>query len=65
MSRRDRVTPVGSITQIDPESRVETKYEFGKHEIGETTKRLYQRIRAIQSGEEEDKFGSNYKINSE
>jgi branched-chain amino acid aminotransferase len=60
------VTPVGSITQIDPESGVETNYEFGtKNVIGETTKRLYQRVRAIQSGEEEDKFGWNYKINNE
>jgi branched-chain amino acid aminotransferase len=55
------VTPVGSVTQLDEDGK-ETVYEFGEKKIGETTKRLYQRVRAIQSGDEEDKFGWNYKI---
>lgn len=58
------VTPVGSITQIDEEGN-ETTYEFGEHEIGETTKLLYKKVRAIQNGEEEDKYGWNVKINNE
>lgn len=56
------VTPVGSVTRLDAEGK-ETTYEFGEQEIGETTKRLYQRVRSIQNGEEEDKYGWNYKIN--
>jgi branched-chain amino acid aminotransferase len=55
------VTPVGSVTQLDKDGK-ETVYEFGEKKIGETTKRLYQRVRAIQSGDEEDKYGWNYKI---
>jgi len=58
------VTPVGSITQIDEDGE-ETTYEFGGHEIGETTKQLYNRVRAIQNGEEEDKYGWNVKIINE
>lgn len=58
------VTPVGSITRLD-EKGDETTYEFGDHEIGETTKRLYQRVRSIQNGEEEDKYNWNYKIINE
>jgi branched-chain amino acid aminotransferase len=55
------VTPVGSITKLG-ENGEETTYEFGQHKLGETTKRLYQRVRAIQNGEEEDKYGWNVKI---
>ena len=55
------VTPVGSITRLGEDGQ-ETTYEFGAHEIGETTKRLYKRVRAIQNGEEEDKYGWNMKI---
>jgi branched-chain amino acid aminotransferase len=56
------VTPVGSITKFDENSEA-IKYEFGvKGEIGPTTRRLYDRVRAIQSGDEEDKFGWNYKV---
>jgi branched-chain amino acid aminotransferase len=58
------VTPVGSITQLDEDGK-ETTYEFGEHEIGETTKLLYKRVRAIQNGEEEDKYGWNVKIINE
>ncbi|KAL3940383.1 MAG: hypothetical protein SGBAC_005086, partial [Bacillariaceae sp.] len=58
------VTPVGSITRLDPKGS-ESKYEFGDKQIGETTKRLYQKVRAIQNGEEEDKYGWNYKIINE
>lgn len=58
------VTPVGSVTKILDDEK-EDVYEFGNREIGETTKRLYQLVRAIQNGEEEDKYGWNYKINNE
>jgi branched-chain amino acid aminotransferase len=57
------VTPVGSITRLNTDSEV-TKYQFGaKDEIGATTRRLYDRVRAIQNGEEEDKYSWNVKVN--
>jgi branched-chain amino acid aminotransferase len=57
------VTPVGSITRLTTDSEV-TKYTFGaKDEIGATTRRLYDRVRAIQNGEEEDKYHWNVKVN--
>jgi branched-chain amino acid aminotransferase len=56
------VTPVGSITRLSTASEV-TKYQFGEEgEIGPTTRRLYDRVRAIQNGEEEDKYGWNFKL---
>mmetsp|Transcript_11261 Transcript_11261/g.27097 ORF Transcript_11261/g.27097 Transcript_11261/m.27097 type:complete len:406 (+) Transcript_11261:1994-3211(+) len=58
------VTPVGSITRLDDEGS-ESTYEFGEKQIGDTTKRLYRKVRAIQNGEEEDKYGWNYKIINE
>jgi branched-chain amino acid aminotransferase len=57
------VTPVGSITRLTTDSEV-TKYTFGvKDKIGATTRRLYDRVRAIQNGEEEDKYHWNVKVN--
>ena len=56
------VTPVGSVTRFDDEGK-ETKYEFGESdELGATTVRLYNKVRAIQNGEEEDKHGWNFKV---
>jgi len=57
------VTPVGSITRFNAEGEA-TKYEFGTkpQDVGETTRRLYDRVRAIQNGEEEDTYGWNYKV---
>mmetsp|Transcript_7501 Transcript_7501/g.10658 ORF Transcript_7501/g.10658 Transcript_7501/m.10658 type:complete len:423 (+) Transcript_7501:214-1482(+) len=57
------VTPVGSITRFNAEGEA-TKYEFGTNpqDIGQTTRRLYDRVRAIQNGEEEDKYGWNVKV---
>lgn len=57
------VTPVGSITRLSKDGKAQ-KYEFGEHcdEIGETTRRLYDKVRAIQNGEAEDKFGWNVKV---
>lgn len=55
------VTPVGSITRFDGDE--ETKYEFGEPgEIGERTRQLYDKVRAIQFGEVEDKYGWNFKV---
>jgi branched-chain amino acid aminotransferase len=52
------VTPVGSITRLG-----ETPVQFGeKGEIGPTTRRLYDRVRAIQNGEAEDIHGWNVKV---
>lgn len=54
------VTPVGSVTKKDGET-----FTFGKEEdseIGETTMQLYKRVRAIQNGEEDDKYGWNFKV---
>mmetsp|Transcript_31926 Transcript_31926/g.45404 ORF Transcript_31926/g.45404 Transcript_31926/m.45404 type:complete len:394 (+) Transcript_31926:45-1226(+) len=56
------VTPIGSITRFDDDGNAK-KYEFGSEgEIGVTTRRLYDRVRAIQNGEEEDKYGWNFKV---
>jgi branched-chain amino acid aminotransferase len=55
------VTPVGSVTHRGTDGSTKV-YEFGNHELGETTKTLYQRVRAIQNGEEEDVHGWNMKI---
>mmetsp|Transcript_16945 Transcript_16945/g.39125 ORF Transcript_16945/g.39125 Transcript_16945/m.39125 type:complete len:409 (+) Transcript_16945:208-1434(+) len=62
------VTPVGSATILgDEEEKVEdTVYKFGvEGELGETTKRLYKRVRAIQMGDDEDTHGWNMKINND
>lgn len=57
------MTPVGSITRLTTDSEV-TKYTFGKkNEIGATTRRLYDRVRAIQNGEAEDTYHWNVKVN--
>lgn len=61
------VTPVGSITRLAPpygnaKGSDDINYEFGKHEIGPYTRKLYQRVRAIQNGEEDDKFNWNVKV---
>ena len=56
------VTPVGSITRLDDAEA--KQYSFGeKDAIGPITLRLYDRVRAIQNGEEEDKYGWNVKVN--
>ena len=58
------VTPVGSITRLDDDGEVVKKYEFGEpDEIGPTTLRMYDRVRAIQNGEAEDIHGWNLKVN--
>jgi branched-chain amino acid aminotransferase len=59
------VTPIGSVTLMDESTGTEKVYEFGNHELGETTKKLYQRVRAIQNGEEEDIHGWNVKVDME
>lgn len=51
------VTPVGSVTRLQGDDV--KRYEFGGGEIGPTTRRLYDRVRAIQNGEEEDTYGWN------
>jgi branched-chain amino acid aminotransferase len=55
------VTPVGSITMVDEDGN-EKVYEFGSGEIGPSTKRLYDCVRAIQNGEMEDKHGWNVPV---
>jgi len=64
------VTPVGSITMLggvedsdDADSEDIKKFVFGdSSEVGPITRKLYDRVRAIQYGEEEDKYGWNFKI---
>lgn len=67
------VTPVGSVTRLSSELtrsngdsetlQIEKVYEFGTPgEIGATTRRLYDRVRAIQNGESQDVYGWNHKI---
>ena len=70
------VTPVGSVTRLSSEEQpnngdaetslsIENVYEFGTSgEIGATTRRLYNRVRAIQNGESEDVYGWNHKIDT-
>jgi branched-chain amino acid aminotransferase len=68
------VTPVGSVSRLstmkndsngdDAITTIEKVYEFGvPGEIGTITRRLYDRLRAIQNGEVEDLYNWNYKIN--
>ena len=52
------LTPVGSVTRENGDTY--TYNDDGK--IGDTTMRLYKRVRAIQNGEEEDKYGWNFKV---
>jgi len=62
------VTPVGSATILgNEEEKIEDiVYKFGvKGELGETTKRLYKNVRAIQMGDDEDTHGWNMKINND
>ena len=62
------VTPIGSITHLDESSgEVMKKYTFGSEpkdgsRIGEMTRALYNRVRAIQFGEAEDRWGWNVKV---
>ena len=62
------VTPVGSVTRLshdasNGDAAADKVYEFGvPGEIGATTRRLYDRVRAIQNGEAEDVFGWNRKL---
>ena len=68
------VTPVGSVTrfvknktetngsQPQDEKVNETRYEYGK-EIGPTTSKLFEIVRAIQNGETQDKHGWNVPLN--
>jgi branched-chain amino acid aminotransferase len=64
------VTPVGSVTRLstangdEATTAIEKVYEFGVlGEIGATTRKLYDRVRAIQNGEAEDVYGWNHKVN--
>mmetsp|Transcript_26052 Transcript_26052/g.54348 ORF Transcript_26052/g.54348 Transcript_26052/m.54348 type:complete len:420 (-) Transcript_26052:946-2205(-) len=61
------VTPVGSVTRYqkkdgDDKEMSEIKYEYG-NEIGPTTLKLYEKVRAIQNGEAEDVHGWNMPLN--
>ena len=53
------VTPVGSLTSVGKGDV--NKFEFSQ-EVGPITQQLYDQVRAIQSGEIEDKHGWNFKI---
>lgn len=50
------LTPIGSITREN-----DKVYQF-TDKVGETTMKLYNRVRAIQNGEEEDKYNWNFKV---
>ena len=54
------VTPIGSLTRFD-ENGGETKYQFTE-DVGETTRRLYDKVRNIQNGEVEDTHNWNFKV---
>jgi branched-chain amino acid aminotransferase len=56
------VSPVASLTRFDDKGKA-TKYSFGNSkEVGPTTRRLYDIVRAIQNGEVEDNYNWNYKV---
>jgi branched-chain amino acid aminotransferase len=82
------VTPIGSITMVDPTTGQDIVYHFGGNkknhnnshknndnnnnddnnntqELGETTQRLYQRVRDIQNGIGQDRHGWNVKISND
>lgn len=62
------VTPVGSVTRLahtgaSGDDQEEKVYQFGEPgQIGTTTRRLYDHVRAIQNGEAEDVYGWNHKV---
>jgi len=58
------VTPVGSITMLGKDETNTKRYKFGENseEVGAVTQRLYDKVRAIQNGEVEDKYGWNFKV---
>jgi len=58
------VTPVGSVTMLGKTEDDEAKkFSFGDSDkTGAITERLYDRVRAIQFGEEDDTYGWNFKI---
>lgn len=60
------VTPVGSLTipkDENDDSSEDKTYHFGSEdEIGPVTLRLYDKVRAIQNGDEEDIHGWNLKV---
>ena len=57
------VTPVSSVTLYGKDEDDVKKYTFGEPDkIGPYTKRLYDRVRAIQFGDAEDSHGWNFKI---
>lgn len=55
------VTPIGSLTRFDTDGNESDKFEFTE-DVGATTRLLYDRVRDIQNGEVEDKFGWNFKV---
>lgn len=56
------LTPVGSVTR-EKNGEVEKVHRYNEDgKIGDTTMRLYDRVRAIQNGEEEDKYGWNFRV---
>lgn len=55
------VTPIGSLTRFDSSGNESAKYRFTE-DVGATTRRLYDQVRNIQNGEEEDKHNWNFKV---
>ena len=55
------VTPVGSLTRFDSNGGETAKYKFSE-DVGETTRRLYNKVRSIQNGEVEDRHKWNFKV---
>ncbi|KAL7470178.1 hypothetical protein ACHAXS_010422 [Conticribra weissflogii] len=55
------VTPVGSLTRFGDNGEESAKYTFTE-DVGETTRRLYDKVRSIQNGEVEDKYNWNIKV---
>jgi len=58
------VTPIGSVTRMNEDGEtVRSKYEFGDPGVvGKKTRVLYDRVRDIQSGDAEDRWGWNFKV---
>lgn len=57
------LTPIGSVTREGTDGAADKVYKYNEDgKIGDTTMRLYNRVRAIQNGEEKDKYNWNFQV---
>lgn len=58
------LTPIGSVTRDTGDANKDKVYRYDQQDgkIGDTTMQLYNRVRAIQNGEEPDKYNWNFQV---